>query len=65
MFVCRQGFPEGDDMCVLMDEGHHTRPTLRNIQSGLDWLTDEAKAGDVLFFHFSGHGGQVRDTDGA
>ena len=34
-------------------------PSRANVLAGLAWLTDGAKAGDVLFFHFSGHATQV------
>jgi len=39
-------------------------PTKDNIQKGLQWLVQGAAEGDVLFLHFSGHGGQVEDTSG-
>jgi len=28
----------------------------------MKWLTEDVKAGDSLFFHYSGHGGQEEDT---
>jgi len=28
------------------------------------WLVEDARADDALFFHYSGHGGRTRDTDG-
>ena len=31
---------------------------------GLDWLAKDARPGDVLFFHFSGHGAQEEDPHG-
>ena len=40
------------------------RATRAGILDGLAWLTKEAKAGDSLVFHFSGHGSQIRDVDG-
>lgn len=30
----------------------------------LGWFTKNAKAGDYLVFHYSGHGSQIRDRDG-
>ena len=39
-------------------------PTRSNILEGLRWLVSSAKRGDCLFFYYSGHGGQVRDTSG-
>lgn len=38
--------------------------TKRNIMNGMRWLVNGANSGDSLFFHFSGHGSQVRDLDG-
>lgn len=39
-------------------------PTKATIESGMRWLVHDAKAGDVLFFHFSGHGSHERDREG-
>ncbi len=38
--------------------------TRNNLMQRLDWLIDEAKEGDMLLFHFSGHGSQIQDRDG-
>lgn len=35
--------------------------TTDNILERLNWLVDDATPGDVLFFHYSGHGSQVID----
>lgn len=40
---------------LLVDE----RATTQGILERLQWLIDGAKAGDRLFFHYSGHGAQV------
>jgi hypothetical protein len=45
---------------VLVD----ARATKKGILSRLEWLVRDARAGDRLFFHFSGHGSQIRDRDG-
>jgi hypothetical protein len=45
---------------VIVDE----RATKRNIMDRLRWLVEGAKAGDILLFHFSGHGSQIRDREG-
>jgi hypothetical protein len=37
------------------------KPTRANMEASLIWLVSGAKAGDTLFFHFSGHGSSVRD----
>jgi hypothetical protein len=38
--------------------------TTAAIVSGLHWLVDDAAPGDVLVFHYSGHGSQVPDRHG-
>jgi len=40
------------------------KPTYNNIIEGMKWLVQGAKQGDSLFFHYSGHGGTARDSDG-
>lgn len=57
------GFNESE-MLILMDDGEHHAPTRRNIIGGFQKLIEYAKAGDVVFVHYSGHGGFVRDTSG-
>ncbi|CAE7100723.1 unnamed protein product [Rhizoctonia solani] len=39
-------------------------PTKANIISAMNWLVRDAQPDDSLFFHFSGHGGQVEDLEG-
>lgn len=54
------GFTEDAEGCrVLMDDGHHTPPTSRNIMEAMHWLVAGAQAGDDLFMHYSGHGGSM------
>jgi hypothetical protein len=36
--------------------------TTKNILERLEWLVDGAQPGDVLYFHYSGHGSQMVDT---
>ncbi|MFH1627110.1 MAG: caspase family protein [Pseudomonadota bacterium] len=45
----------------LMVDG---RATKNAIMDRLKWLVKDAKPGDRLLFHFSGHGSQIRDRDG-
>lgn len=37
-------------------EGSPSKPTGANIRAALGRMVDQAKSGDVLFFHYSGHG---------
>lgn len=39
-------------------------PTKRNLVAAMQWLVADARSGDSLFFHFSGHGSQKRDPSG-
>ncbi len=51
---------ESSDVARLNDE----EATTANIKAGLKELVKDAVAGDVLFFHYSGHGSQVYDYSG-
>mmetsp|Transcript_14812 Transcript_14812/g.45769 ORF Transcript_14812/g.45769 Transcript_14812/m.45769 type:complete len:473 (+) Transcript_14812:320-1738(+) len=67
----QQGFPDSG-IRLLRDDRRTSYtssaggelPTKQNIISGLRWLVNGAARGDALFFHFSGHGAQQRDTTG-
>jgi len=52
--------PESN-ILVLKDDDPANMPTYTGIINGLNWLTNYARAGDTLFLHYSGHGGQVND----
>jgi metacaspase-1 len=54
------GFTDGSAVRLLTD----ARATTAAIVSRLHWLIDGASAGDVLVFHYSGHGSQVPDRHG-
>jgi hypothetical protein len=49
-----------DDVRVLLDES----ATRHAIARQIGWLVEGARAGDLLVFHFSGHGSRVPDDDG-
>lgn len=42
----------------------HDRATRQRIEDRIDWLVSDARPGDLLVLHFSGHGSQVRDVNG-
>jgi len=52
------------EICRLRDDRANMMPTKANILASLRWLTTGASAGDELFLHYSGHGGQQQDKDG-
>ena len=51
---------EEADITILTD----AQATTAGIQLGLQDLVADAASGDVLYFHFSGHGSNVPDTNG-
>ncbi|KAF3911880.1 Metacaspase-1A [Arthrobotrys entomopaga] len=55
-----------EDMVILTDDQQNpaSQPTKANILRAMHWLVKDAKPDDSLFFHYSGHGGQQKDTDG-
>ncbi len=57
------GFKESE-MLILMDDGRHHAPTHANIINAFQRITEYSHAGDVVFVHYSGHGGSVVDTSG-
>jgi len=64
-FLLQNGFKDsGPTMTVLTDNNPAAMPTRNNIISACMWLTHDNQPGDTLFFHYSGHGGQVEDTSG-
>eukprot|EP00986_Skeletonema_menzelii_P013883 scaffold8574_cov131-Skeletonema_menzelii.AAC.6 len=58
-----QGFKE-DNITMLMDDGMHKPPTKSAIISAFKRLVKQTKEGDVVFFHYSGHGGRLPDDNG-
>ncbi len=54
------GFGGNGAVRILTD----ARATTSAIVTGLHWLIDDAAQGDVLVFHYSGHGSQVPDRHG-
>ncbi|MFZ4632749.1 MAG: caspase family protein [Saprospiraceae bacterium] len=53
-----RGVPQ-DNIHLLSDEA----ATMAGIEQALDQLTAEAKEGETVWFHFSGHGQQVQDDN--
>jgi len=56
------GFDE-DNITVLMDDGEHKEPTRSNILASYKQLVEDSEDGDVVFCHYSGHGGKLRDDN--
>ncbi|KAI9440069.1 caspase domain-containing protein [Lactarius indigo] len=55
---------EWSNMQILTDDQSGSLPTKANIRAAMHWLVKGAQPGDTLFFYFSGHATQVKDTSG-
>ncbi|PWZ03416.1 Metacaspase-1 [Testicularia cyperi] len=64
-FLLQRGYKE-EDMVVLTDDQRDARsiPTRQNMTAAMHWLVRGAQSGDALFFHYSGHGGQAKASQG-
>ncbi|RIB09557.1 caspase domain-containing protein [Gigaspora rosea] len=59
------GFQESNMVILTDDQKDPTRiPTKTNILAAMKWLVQDAQPGDSLFFHYSGHGSQEKDSSG-
>ena len=57
-----QGYLESDILMLLDDGGAHQPPTRKNIIDAFARMCQYSKDGDIVWVHFSGHGGRVLDT---
>jgi metacaspase-1 len=61
--MTRFGF-RPEDTVILRDDdpnNHAVMPTKANMLRAMQWLVNDARPNDSLFFHYSGHGGQMVD----
>jgi hypothetical protein len=56
VLVEQYGFDQSDILVLTEDEAQEQWPQKKRIQEGFSWLFDGVSSGDLLFFHFSGHG---------
>lgn len=57
--VTRFGFQLSHVELLTDEPGSLVMPTGANIKKALDRMVDQAEPGDVLFFHYSGHGTKI------
>jgi len=57
------GFQD-ENIALLLDDKKHTKPTRQNITKAFRQVVKDSEPGDVVFCHFSGHGGKIKDYDG-
>ncbi|KAK0213423.1 caspase domain-containing protein [Desarmillaria ectypa] len=62
----RSGVQSAIEIKILKDDSKKADqiPTRNNIIKAMRWLVKDALPGDSLVFHYSGHGGQILDTNG-
>ncbi|OUM57785.1 hypothetical protein PIROE2DRAFT_55163 [Piromyces sp. E2] len=63
----KENYDFKEENCKIMTddaEDESLIPTKKNIINAMKWLVSGAKAGDSLFFHYSGHGLSFTDEDG-
>jgi len=60
--IISHGYPP-ENIRVYTDDQPNAMPTRANILAGIKWLLEGVQTGDALFFHYSGHGGQVDDSN--
>lgn len=54
-----------ENILILVESSGNRKPTHRNILKAIDWLIEKNQQGcDNLWFQYSGHGTQVKDTTG-
>jgi metacaspase-1 len=56
-------YPACKEVRLLRDNGA-LKPTKQNIMESIRWLISGLKPGENAIFHYSGHGGLVRDKNG-
>lgn len=59
-----EGYRESDVRVMVDNSPKNRRPTRKNIIGAIDWLVKGAKAGETLWFSYSGHGTHTRDWSG-
>jgi len=65
-FLINEFKMEEDEIIMLTEAAgsNDLKPTHANILKYIKWLVNDAKNGDKLFFHYSGHGTHIRDYSG-
>lgn len=58
------GFEEENIKILIDTDDSYESPTGSNIKKALKEFVQSSEDGDVMYFHFSGHGVQVPDKDG-
>lgn len=62
--IDRFGFSSEHIKLLIDTDKSYTQPTGKNIRDALENLIGKAESGDVLVFHYSGHGTRIPTVDG-
>mmetsp|Transcript_42686 Transcript_42686/g.76524 ORF Transcript_42686/g.76524 Transcript_42686/m.76524 type:complete len:455 (+) Transcript_42686:59-1423(+) len=65
VLVEKYGFKVEDILMLNEDQDKSQWPYKQQILDGMAWLYKDAKPGDLLFFHYSGHGSQYHADEKA
>lgn len=57
-------FPKAPVSIRILTDEAPVKPSKANIIAAIDWLVADLKPGENVLFHYSGHGGALRDTNG-
>jgi len=52
---------EEENMTILLDDNEHAEPSRENIMNAYAQIVADSQEGDVVYLHYSGHGGKLRD----
>ncbi|CAE7522049.1 MCA1 [Symbiodinium pilosum] len=63
ILIKQYGFKLEDIRMINEDQDRSCWPFKKVILDGMDWLYRDAQSGDVLVFHYSGHGSQYSPDD--
>ena len=63
LLVTRYNYHPADVVVITDEPNCPFKPNGRVIMDNIKWLVSGAKSGDQLFFMYSGHGGQIKDTN--
>lgn len=63
VLVSRFGFDPNHIQLLIDKPGSPIMPTGANIKKALNNMVDQAEEGDVLFFHYSGHGTMIKTNN--
>jgi len=61
--ILKKKFPMCKDYKTITDNTE-LKPTKKNILESIDWLVNSLQPGENVYFHYSGHGGLIKDTNG-